>query len=310
MSSPTLRSLLGSGNEPELVFRRTFAVPVHDLRNACTSPERLARWFAAVEPAPRRVGDGFTAVLSGEPGDRARCEVVRCEDDVVAVRWRWPGEAVSTLTARFAPIDDSSSELVLHHTLGEPEHAVDYGGGWEQLLQTLARTLGTVDDDTPAYDTFADDTPADGSRADWRTMTRHPLELCQRVEAPISVVWQAFTTVDGLRSWWWRHWPDLEIELEPRQGGSYRLNVPSQGLQVAGRFLVVDEPSRLAYSWAWSDAEGVTEDEAVDIRLHADGDATVVSVRHTGPWPDDAPAQSYRQGWEFVLHELAVVARP
>ena len=67
----------------------------------------------------------------------------------------------------------------------------------------------------------------------------------------------------------------------------------------------VEPRRRLAFTWVWADDDPATRDEAVDVTFRETERGTTVSVRHTGPWDSDAPAESYRQGWEFVLSELA-----
>ncbi|GAA4056397.1 hypothetical protein GCM10023065_01290 [Microbacterium laevaniformans] len=71
-----------------------------------------------------------------------------------------------------------------------------------------------------------------------------------------------------------------------------------------GNYLAVDAPSHLAYTWAWRDDDGEMPDEAVDMRLDAVDGGTRVMILHSGPWPDDAPAESYRHGWIFTLGQL------
>ncbi|WP_158597306.1 SRPBCC domain-containing protein [Microbacterium telephonicum] len=78
---------------------------------------------------------------------------------------------------------------------------------------------------------------------------------------------------------------------------------------MSGRFLAVEDDQRLAFTWRWEDADGVSQDEACELNLHPDGDGTRLTLRHTGPWRDGAPAESYRQGWEFTLGRLTAVLR-
>ena len=170
------------------------------------------------------------------------------------------------------------------------------------MLQGLARALDAADADAPPDDQLE----ADAITA-WQTISRSPLEVEQRVEASTEQVWTALGTAAGLRTWWWRHWNDVTVEADVRVGGSYRIEAPRAGIVLDGTYLAVDRPDRLSFTWRWSDAAGTSADEAVDISLRPDGEATIVTVRHSGPWPDDAPAESYRQGWEFTLGELATV---
>ena len=98
------------------------------------------------------------------------------------------------------------------------------------------------------------------------------------------------------------------IEADVRPGGAYRIEASRHGIAVSGEYLVVEPERRLAFTWVWIDDDGASRDEAVDVAFARAGGGTPYRVRHTGPWDDDAPADSYRQGWEFVLAELVAGA--
>lgn len=300
-----IRSLTGTHDHPQLTFRRTYRATPDDVLDACTSPERLARWFGVVDGEPKAVGDTFTARLSESPDDAAVGRVLHCGKDEFRVTWSWQGEPESTITVRVTAIDAALSELALHHALALPDHAAGYGGGWEQLLAGLSRSLGDA-----TGDAVPDDQIEAAAIETWRTITRAPLELEHYIDAPVEQVWEAFATAEGLKQWWWRHWDDVEIEADARVGGVYRISAPGVGITLEGTYLVVDAPEHLAFSWVWKDTDGESRDEAVDVRLHADRQGTRVTIRHSGPWTDDAPAESYRQGWEFTLSQLEAAVEP
>lgn len=139
----------------------------------------------------------------------------------------------------------------------------------------------------------------------WSDLHDKVLELEWLLPAAPEAVWRAFTTAEGLRAWWWNHWLDVKIDLDVRPGGTYRLAAPGAGIAVAGDYLVVDAPQHLSFTWRWIDAEGVSRDEACDLRFVAEGEQTRLLLRHTGPWADRTPAETYRQGWEFAISALA-----
>lgn len=304
MDANISRALTGTRERPVLTFRRTYRASPAEVRDACTSVDRLARWFGEVRGAPERVGDPFTASLSDDPGDVAEGRVLRCDDDAIAVAWSWQGEPESVITAQITPVDEQSTELTLQHSLEQHDHAVGYGGGWEQILQSLARALDDADTDAPPDERIESD-----AVLRWRSIVRAPLEIDRLVPASTDRVWTALATEEGLRSWWWRHWSDVQVDADVRPGGAYRIEAPGAGILLDGTYLAVEAPARLAFTWRWQDRDGTSADEAVDIHLGAEGDHTRITLRHTGPWADDAPAESYREGWQFVLDELASVLR-
>lgn len=293
------RALTGTADRPSLAFERTYRATPAELHEACTSVERLAGWFGEISGAPSGVGDAFTASLSDDPDDLARGRVLRCGDDVVEVSWSWQGERESVITAHIVPVDDERTTLVLQHALAEPAHAVGYGGGWEQILQSLSRALGDA-----AADALPDERIEADAVARWRTITRAPLTLEHVVAAPLERVWAAFASAEGLRPWWWSHWSDVEIEADVRPGGAYRIVAPGAGVALRGTYLAVDAPGHLAFTWGWRDDGVEVPDEAVDVRLDAVEGGTRITILHSGPWADDVPAQSYRQGWLFTLGQL------
>ncbi|WP_454299598.1 SRPBCC domain-containing protein [Salana multivorans] len=149
MHRPTTRALVGTATQPELVFRRSYRATPADVMQACTDPERLARWFGAIHGTAVAVGDRFAVDLGGGEADTATCQVLRCEEDSVSVSWAWQDEPLSTLTARLRSDGDGLTELTLHHALAQPDHLAGYSGGWEQLLQSLARSLDDAAPDSP-----------------------------------------------------------------------------------------------------------------------------------------------------------------
>lgn len=63
---------LRAGQARSAVFRRTYNAAIEDVWHACTTPERLRRWYAPVE-GELRVGGSFTQGDFG-PGTVTRCD--------------------------------------------------------------------------------------------------------------------------------------------------------------------------------------------------------------------------------------------
>lgn len=299
MNDKVIRSLTGSAQHPELTFRRRYRATAGEVREAVTDPRRLARWFGDIDGEPARVGDTFTAHLREQPGDAATGAVLHCAERAVVVSWTWQDEPESVITARIEPVSRDETDLVVVHQLREAVHAPGYGGGWEQMLTALDRSLGG--ECAERSDTQIEDDAV----ARWRSITRQALELQHRVDAPVEQVWDAFASADGLSAWWWSHWPDVRIEADVRVGGAYRIDAPGVGIVLAGRYLVVEPAERLAFTWEWTGPDGASSDEAVDLTFApAEAGGCLLTIRHTGPWPDDEPAIAYRQGWESTLPAL------
>lgn len=312
-TQPTSRFLLGTAESPELVLLRRVAASPSAVREALADPERRGRWLGELEGDPAAAGDAFELRLGDEDSDAAVGRLLLLDPDHLAATWSWQGERESVLHARVRPgASSAGSEVWVRHSLAEPDHIEGYGGGWEQILQALARELGC--EGAEAEDDAAIETAA---AERWHLMTQRPLEIECVLPASPERVWEALTTREGLASWWWHHWDDVEVELD-RDRGSARITAPQIATTLAFERLVVERPHRLATTWVWSDESGTSADEAIDLRLEPEGGevlgaggqgapSTRLRVRHTGPWQEDSDPENYRQGWEFTLDQLAEV---
>ncbi|MFC7375723.1 SRPBCC family protein [Brachybacterium sp. GCM10030267] len=301
MHRSTSRALTGTRDRPQLTFRRRYRTSAENLRGALSTPERLARWFGRIEGEPSGVGDSFTADLSGDGSDPAGGKVLACERDLVRVSWRWQGEPESVITAQIIRLAENDTELRVDHALRESEHVAGYGGGWEQMLESLSRSVAASTADAPADEVIERE-----AIQRWELLRAAPLEFRERVPAPVHRVWEAFASAHEMRTWLRRRCPDLHVEADVRRGGGYRITAPSAGFALEGTYLEVEAPERLAFSWTRAGHGGESSDEAVDLRLEPAGpNATLLSIRHCGPWTGDEPAGDRRRHWATALDGLA-----
>lgn len=87
------------------------------------------------------------------------------------------------------------------------------------------------------------------------------LVLTRVFDAPRELVFAAYSSCEHLRNWWGpRSWPIVECTIDFRVGGvwHYCLRGPNEGDESWGRsvFREIVEPERIAYTDAFSDAEG------------------------------------------------------
>lgn len=316
---PTVRSLLGTADGPELVLRRRYRAGPSEVLAACTDLERLALWFGQVDGEPAAVGDTFTVRFQGTENLPATGEVLACATEGLSISWSWQEEQESVISVRVSPAGEGGSELTLLHVLSEPDHVAGYGGGWEQQLESLARHL---DHAPTGPDTEDDGAGEDGGAGDhrtevkdhamteqravatWEAMTTRPLQIRWHIPADLDRVWAALATTDGLKPWWWGHFPFVTIDADAAPGASYRITAPSAGIELEGTYLIVAQPRRLSCTWQWSEAGITSQDEAVDIALDPGDGGTVITLRHTGPWTDDRAPENYRQAWQATLAAL------
>ncbi len=124
-----------------------------------------------------------------------------------------------------------------------------------------------------------------------------PVHVIRSFEAPVQRLfdlWVAPTTLIG---------PVTEITMDPVVGGTIRLSTggddPAE--QLGGRFLTVDRPERLRYTWRWGSSP---EETIIDVRFVAAGTTTVVIVEHLG-FLDEASRSTHLHGWVTYLDGLA-----
>ncbi len=68
-----------------------------------------------------------------------------------------------------------------------------------------------------------------------------------------------------------------------------------------GRFVAIERPARLEYTWMSEPTHGL--ESVVTVRFEPRGAETLVTVHH-GNLPDDADGRQHVDGWTFVLTML------
>jgi uncharacterized protein YndB with AHSA1/START domain len=112
------------------------------------------------------------------------------------------------------------------------------------------------------------------------------IRLRHRFDAPRGSVFRAWTDPDVLRRWWCPPgWAPAEIEVDLRVGGEYRIGMrgPQSGppVYVHGRFLEVECPGRLVYTWRWQNAfAGMPVTRVTVLFTDAAGGGTEVVLTH------------------------------
>ncbi|HEX4246687.1 MAG TPA: SRPBCC family protein [Pseudonocardia sp.] len=134
-----------AGDGRTVTLRRTYRADLEDVWQACTDPERLARWFLPVTVAAK-VGGQYQ--LEGQAGG----EILRCEPPrLLAVTWVF-GENptdldVTEVELRLTATGPDETELELRHTaVVAPDRWTEFGPGavgvgWDIALLSLAGYL-------------------------------------------------------------------------------------------------------------------------------------------------------------------------
>jgi uncharacterized protein YndB with AHSA1/START domain len=103
-------------------------------------------------------------------------------------------------------------------------------------------------------------------------------------------------------------WQGVSAELDARPGGIFRLEV-TPGWMAVGSYVKVDPPRFVSFTWGWEGdvAPVPVGGSLVEVTLEADGDETVVSLRHSG-LPSEESVAAHLEGWTHYFERLAIVA--
>lgn len=124
-----------------------------------------------------------------------------------------------------------------------------------------------------------------------------------RINASAETVFSYLTDASKLR-----RWMSMGGTWDPAAGEAFRLQLTKEDVAM-GKFLEIDPPKRLVFSWGWESEDAVTKpgSTTVEITLAAQGTATLVRLVHRD-LPTVESAQAHSRGWEHYLQRLALAA--
>lgn len=147
-------------------------------------------------------------------------------------------------------------------------------------------------------------------------MTVQPGALALHMErvlpAPRARVFKACTDPNELPKWWGPHgFTTPGIELDLRVGGAFRFTMqPPDGdrFHLAGEFLEVDPPARLAYTFRWEPPDPDDQETVVTLSFGDRGESTEV-VLTQGTFKTEERRALHEQGWTDSFERLQEVIR-
>jgi uncharacterized protein YndB with AHSA1/START domain len=122
------------------------------------------------------------------------------------------------------------------------------------------------------------------------------------IDAPPEVVFAMFVRPDLLVQW-----IGDSAELDPRPGGVFRFTLGDQDT-CRGRYLEVDPPRRVVFTWGWELAEAIpvpADSTTVEVDLTPQGDGTHLRLVHRGLEGD--AMLLHEHGWHRFLGRLQAV---
>ncbi len=129
-----------------------------------------------------------------------------------------------------------------------------------------------------------------------------PVVVERHIKASPATVFTFFT--DPRR---WLQWQGVDAELDPRPGGTFRVNVRGDGY-ASGAFTEFDPPRRAVFTWGWEMPGNPVPpgSSTVEIELVPADGGTLLRLTHRDLPPETGDV--HRQGWEHYVDRLAVRA--
>jgi uncharacterized protein YndB with AHSA1/START domain len=132
------------------------------------------------------------------------------------------------------------------------------------------------------------------------------LRITRTFQAPAEAVFDAWTSEEVLRRWFHAQhdWETTEAAVELRVGGALRVVMrdPHKDEEYGGggRYVEVDPPRRLAFTWMWDHNPTRT---LIELDLEEDDGVTTVHFTHSDLWDEDA-VRDHEGGWQRCFDNL------
>jgi uncharacterized protein YndB with AHSA1/START domain len=106
----------------------------------------------------------------------------------------------------------------------------------------------------------------------------------------------------------WLRWQGVDAAIEPRPGGTFRMDVRGDGY-ASGNFVEVRPPELLVFTWGWEGRDDLPPGSTtVEVHLRRADGGTMLTLRHRDLPGADAVAQ-HRAGWDHYVDRLVTLAR-
>lgn len=122
------------------------------------------------------------------------------------------------------------------------------------------------------------------------------VDLEFELPAPSDVVFEYLTRIELLTTWW-----PTGGHTAPHEGGEFVLEWDGPGVTLRGRYIVVDPPARLQFTWSWDHDD---DESVVSIELMTSSvDSTSMRIRQTASSAEER--DGYVDGWTHFVGRLA-----
>lgn len=135
----------------------------------------------------------------------------------------------------------------------------------------------------------------------------HQVSLSRRFPEDATTLFRAFTDAAALRQWWGpRDFVIDAIRFTARVGEEYRVDLTApDGRHWAheGRFLEVDPPHRLVYTWRWTAGPLSHGESLVEVTFTSESTGTLVTVAHSR-FATDTESDDHATGWRDTFDRV------
>jgi uncharacterized protein YndB with AHSA1/START domain len=135
------------------------------------------------------------------------------------------------------------------------------------------------------------------------------LVLTRTFNAPRPLVFKAWTEAERAAVWWGpQGFTIVSCQMDVRPGGAWRIRMrsPEGTLHTKrGFYTEIVPPERLAFTWAWEDADSRSGPETlVTVWFESEGSATKLTL-HQAEFESTTACDLHRSGWSSCFDSLA-----
>ena len=137
-------------------------------------------------------------------------------------------------------------------------------------------------------------------------LDKNTLRIERSYNAPAQRVFDAWTSEEVMRRWWHAEhdWETSEATVDLRLGGEVRVVMrdPAKDAEYGGggKYVEIDPPTRLAFTWLW---DGNETRMLIELDFEETDGITLVRFTHSGLWDEEA-VRAHEEGWGNVLDGL------
>ena len=127
------------------------------------------------------------------------------------------------------------------------------------------------------------------------------IEFERHIAAPPDIVYGYFTDPER-----YTRWMGVDASIDPRPGGEYRVVNPN-GAVTSGRFLTLEPPSKIQFTWGFEGNPDVPPGSStVTVTFTATEGGTALRLTHSG-LPTEEWRLIHTSGWHLYLDRLTIV---